>query len=446
MSTKKANTSVVPSTNPTDEELQEMAKKVVEDAISGKLVAKDVLPGIEQVPWQERQAAKEVMARATMAICLNIPYFAPLISMLPEVETVDMPTAATDGRHLFYNPQFINTLSDVGVTCVKLHEILHAAYCHVYRLAGRHHEVANIAMDFVVNRDIESLNKSNHMFNLTLPKEFIQPNPEFQNWSYEEVYDYLMKNKNNLTMPKIFDMVQQPPTSGAGGAGDTLADYLDAQERWKKALQQAATLAKQLNAGNMPGWLSEIIKGQEDTHIDWYERLRDFVNRRTREKNTSTWNRFNRRFIGSGLYLPGSENFKLGRVVCFLDTSGSMGHDSFKKAVGAFGEIAQAVSFEEMVVAQVDTVMQKIDYLLPHDLPLPEYGISGRGGTILQPAFEWLASEYSTEDVDFVLVITDGYCDTVELPTHWPKQWKILWLYTTNCPFQQKVGDYVKVD
>lgn len=49
----------------------------------------------------------------------------------------EIPTAATDGRSIFVNPKFFDTLTTAEQDTVLVHEVLHAALLHVPRRGGR---------------------------------------------------------------------------------------------------------------------------------------------------------------------------------------------------------------------------------------------------------------------------------------------------------------------
>ena len=47
------------------------------------------------------------------------------------------PTAATDGRNLYYNTQFFNAMSNKEIEFVIAHEILHCVFDHLGRREDR---------------------------------------------------------------------------------------------------------------------------------------------------------------------------------------------------------------------------------------------------------------------------------------------------------------------
>jgi Putative metallopeptidase domain len=64
-------------------------------------------------------------------------------------------TAATDGKKFYWNPDFLEALSEDEVATVMCHEIYHVLFFHPTRMRGKDGNVANIAMDYSVNNTVE---------------------------------------------------------------------------------------------------------------------------------------------------------------------------------------------------------------------------------------------------------------------------------------------------
>ena len=60
-------------------------------------------------------------------------------------ETNKIPTAATDGLVLFFNKDFLFSLSSSEQNALMLHEVLHMALLHVSRRESRDPYIWNIA-------------------------------------------------------------------------------------------------------------------------------------------------------------------------------------------------------------------------------------------------------------------------------------------------------------
>src|SRR5512139_2330836 len=71
-----------------------------------------------------------------------------------EVKELPMKTAATNGRDIFFDPEFVEQLEPAELRFVFLHEVEHKAlrqldtYKFLWKISP---EMANIAADFVVN-------------------------------------------------------------------------------------------------------------------------------------------------------------------------------------------------------------------------------------------------------------------------------------------------------
>lgn len=65
--------------------------------------------------------------------------------------TLNMPTAATDGKRFYWNPKFVLKQSRIGLRLLCGHEAWHALYMHPSRRGSRHPRLWNIAVDYIVN-------------------------------------------------------------------------------------------------------------------------------------------------------------------------------------------------------------------------------------------------------------------------------------------------------
>lgn len=79
------------------------------------------------------------------------PLIFGLMYPIEHVCTLNMPTAATDGKRFYWNPNFVNNLSRIGLRLVCSHEAWHALYMHPQRVGSRLPKLWNIAVDYIVN-------------------------------------------------------------------------------------------------------------------------------------------------------------------------------------------------------------------------------------------------------------------------------------------------------
>ena len=126
---------------------------------------------------------------ARVGLLLRHPFFGNMATRLKVQHCDDWcPTAATDGKHLFYNTQFFNALSNKEIEFVIAHEILHCVFDHIIRREDRDPMIYNIACDYIVNNTLVR-------DKIGEPVKMIQI---FQDWKYdgwqsEAVYDDIYK-------------------------------------------------------------------------------------------------------------------------------------------------------------------------------------------------------------------------------------------------------------
>ena len=109
----------------------------------------------ELTPDELKVMRAEVQDRiivARVGLLLRHPFFGNMATRLIVKHCDDWcPTAATDGKHLFYNTQFFNALSNKEIEFVIAHEILHCVFDHIIRREDRDAMIYNIACDYIVN-------------------------------------------------------------------------------------------------------------------------------------------------------------------------------------------------------------------------------------------------------------------------------------------------------
>lgn len=79
------------------------------------------------------------------------PLVFSLIFPVQHIATRNIPTAGTDGKRYYWNPKFVLSKSVLGMRLICAHEAFHAIYMHPERRCGRHPQLWNIAVDYIVN-------------------------------------------------------------------------------------------------------------------------------------------------------------------------------------------------------------------------------------------------------------------------------------------------------
>lgn len=150
------------------------------------------------------------------------PLIFALVVPVEHVATLNIPTAATDGKRFFWNPNWIIEKSLVGNRMACYHESGHAIYMHPQRRGTRLPKLWNFAIDYIVNGmimdDLKIRLKNNTVLvhqtfvsgfgnYLTLPqcvamfKNPFQPIPDMDGW-IPEPHD---PNDQIVSLPKPDD-------------------------------------------------------------------------------------------------------------------------------------------------------------------------------------------------------------------------------------------------
>ncbi len=84
-----------------------------------------------------RQLTEEkIISASLLRLRMKSPFLATLALFAPFIPTQNHPTAATDGKDIFYNPDYLQSLTTPQQDGLLLHEVLHAALLHVLRSRG----------------------------------------------------------------------------------------------------------------------------------------------------------------------------------------------------------------------------------------------------------------------------------------------------------------------
>ena len=84
-------------------------------------------------------------------LSLREPFIAAVMTRIRREITDEVPTAATDGTRVIYNPDFMDKCSDEELFGLTLHESLHIILMHMWRRGERDPKLWNVANDAIIN-------------------------------------------------------------------------------------------------------------------------------------------------------------------------------------------------------------------------------------------------------------------------------------------------------
>ena len=142
-------------------------------------------------------------------------------------------TAATDGKNIYVDPDYLASLSDDDKLFLIAHEIMHIKFEHMYRLYDKNGnkrdlELWNTATDAIINANLER-------DGLNIMEGYVDM-PGALNYTSEELYDILYKLKENENPQDV------PSDLLVGGFGDYTSDEYskkrDDHSQWQKAFEK----------------------------------------------------------------------------------------------------------------------------------------------------------------------------------------------------------------
>lgn len=159
------------------------------------------------------KAAARRLLLSRMRLLESHGFFGLLLMHMTFTLDESLSTAATDGERLYWNPDFLDSLSDSEVDFVMMHEILHAVLLHCSRGAEYDPYLFNVAADIVVNSNILK-SKNMDLAAITLKKwgESMHKTPKRDEgylYTAEEVYHMLLDEEKKCA--------RQQSKAGNGG-------------------------------------------------------------------------------------------------------------------------------------------------------------------------------------------------------------------------------------
>lgn len=410
---------------------------------------------------------RERLRRLRLRLLADHPFFGTLLLHAPLRETFEIPTMATDGYAIYYNPAFTEALTDDEVLGVLLHEVLHAAYGHLPRRGSRDPLRWNVAADIVVNGIVEREGVG------CLPPGALR-DPALQDLPVEEVYA-LLPEPPPLPQPDLleeapsqYEPLDEPGSpekgpggdraeggeAGAGGSnpaqeegggestgasqersgqgdGNAPSENLEAgsgkalapsnlRDYWRRALREAQVAVETVYGSRSQGrgalGASREYREAVEGRLDWRSLLWRFLT-----PTPTDFGGLDRRFVHQRLYLEALEEWNV-RVHIAVDTSGSIGNEALSRFLGEIRAILRAYPRTQAQLYYADAQLYG-PYPLELEGPWPRP--RGGGGTDFRPFFRHLEAQDDPLGEILAVYLTDGYGDFPEEPPRFPVLWVV---------------------
>ena len=354
----------------------------------------------------------ERIITARIGLLLRHPFFGNMATRL-KVQRADwLPTAAVDGRNLFYNVQFFNAMNNKEIEFVLAHEILHMVFDHLTRREDRDPRLYNIACDYIVNNLLVDDRIGTIPSIVNCFQDF-----KYRGWASEAVYDDLYeqaKQNGEEYLKQLGEMLDEHiDWEGEGDEGDegegkgrptySKAERDAIKDEIKEAMIQASQSA---GAGNTPVGVQRLIKELTEPKMNWRELIQQQI--QSTIKSDYTFSRPSRKGWHTGAILPGM-NFDETIDICVaIDMSGSIGNAQAADFLGEVKGIMDQFKDYKIKIWCFDTsVYNEDDFAGDDGREITEYEIKGGGGTDFDANWNYM-KENGIQPKRFIM-FTDGY-------------------------------------
>ena len=384
-------------------------------------------PDPDITPEALEEMRVEVLDRiivARVGLLLRHPFFGNMATRLRILAADDWcPTAAVDGRNLYFNTQFFNAMDNKEIEFVIAHEILHCVFDHLERRQDRNPMIHNIACDYIVNN--------------TLVRDRIGTSPKivdcfqdfkYEGWMSEEVYEDIFQKYDEEQLKQLGELLDEhldwegdesdgdngsaPGEEGEDSNGNKVSkkrpkyskeDLRQIRDEVKEKMLGAAQTA---GAGNVPAGVQRMIKELTEPKMNWRELIRQQI--QSTIKNDFTFARPSRKGWHTGAILPGHNFDESIDIAVSIDMSGSIGDEQAKDFLSEVKGIMEEFKDYKIKIWCFDTaVYNEDDFSADDGRDLLEYEVKGGGGTDFMANWTYM-KEQDIQPKKFIM-FTDGY-------------------------------------
>jgi predicted metal-dependent peptidase len=303
------------------------------------------------------------------------PFYSRILRSMTKIETDKVPTAGVNTTYekfnLYWNRNFMASLTDRQVIGVLKHECLHLLFEHTTHRKRDPHLIWNYATDLAINTTIDAhdLPEGGLIPGRGLPKlskeEQAEMKPD-QITRYQEIskliesfppnktadwyFEQLMNNETIQDMMQQGEKMMQELQDLLGQMDDhdgwgelTEDERAQVQQRIKELLKDAHNECEASNRwGSVPVELQRQIKAMIHREISWKDILRKFVGFTNRDERVSTITRLNRKY--PGVHAGVHKEYK-PKIAIYVDESGSVPDEALEMFFGELNSLSNLCDF-----------------------------------------------------------------------------------------------------
>ena len=358
------------------------------------------------------------LSAARTKLILDRPFLGAITLQLPLIPASGnwCRTTATDAKHIYYNPRYIETLSSSQLQFILAHDALHCALSHFYRRQHRDQQRWDLACDYAVNQIL--LDEG-----LEAPPGALT-NDAFKGMTAEEIYPSIETNCEDETLDEhVYDKNSDPDQNSKSQTSKQPPPKKESQEnvlatnnkprpvsqqekealhqQWQQRLAAAAQQAKMAN--KLSAALQRLIDVSIQSKQSWRQLLAQHISSLAR--NDYSYARPSNRREGPAIF-PSLRSQQINLVVA-LDTSGSIENQELNEFVAEVNAIRSQAHARISLLACDSELEANCPWQFEpwENFTLPKQ-LGGGGSTDFRPVFYWL--ERQDVPPDLLIYFTDG--------------------------------------
>ncbi len=410
---------------------------------------------------------KKQIIQSRTRLLFEHPFYALMLMHLDFVSDTKIWTMSTNGRAIFFNPDYFEKLPTDELDFILCHQVMHILFEDIRRdneLSGHtYHHACDIVINSHLCDDVledDEFRKLGRIYHSFVKDGFIQEGKFFD---ANEVYQYcrfvpdgdeVLKNGIMIDNDKWWGKLKYPkddktltliikgdlddtlvlrtvggenaskdkkgkgmPTDGDGEDGDGFAvgisdNGIELDVDWKTLVAAAMDAVSQMSnngkgAGNVPAFAQRLVSDLKKPKTDWKKILNDFVQEEVCDYSFSPPDR---RFDGSDFFLPdfNEKDFAVKKILFMVDTSASITDEMINLA---YSEICGAISqYNGKFEGELGFFDVEVTDPVPFDTVNNILSIIpvGGGGTDFFAVFDYIASNRFADKPSVMIIFTDG--------------------------------------
>ena len=395
------------------------------------------------LPKEEEKKYVRRLLESRLRILCNQGFYGSLLMHMNFAIDDSVKNVAADRRKIYFNPSFLDKLSNLELDFVMIHEIVHLSLRHNSRSrVFENKEIFDQAADIVTN--------SNILKSFGMKEDYICLQGEIQShqapdkkegyeFSAEELYKILYEEMvlsgelgSKLDLDEDGYVIET--SSGSGGGFDDHSKWGSESDEgisdldWEKYTMDACEMMYVRDPSNsrglIPGYAARAYMELKEAKTDWRTLINNFIQE---EVNDYSFTPPDRRFSDSPFFLPDfSDTDEVVKGVLFMiDTSGSMSdseittaYSEVKGAIDQFGgKLEGWLGFFDAAIVEPKPFTNEDELMI-----IRPYG---GGGTDFSIIFAYVKDQMEDKNISSIVILTDGYAPwpneeaAMGIPTIW---------------------------